>query len=168
MIVNQRYLAPGLASRSIFRLLHGKNEPSFAGRVIGPAVNLLPEDRDDLPAVVPVEWLNTVCTIYRREALPSPPFDSFFTGYSMMEDLALSLRVGQKWRLANVRTARVVHESQSGMEKHRASAFHAMELVNRHYVMRNVMGRQRLSDFGRLVLWEIFTIASSLGSKGGL
>ena len=43
------------------------------------------------PEVASVEWLNTTCTIYRGEALPSPPFCNQFTGYSLMEDLALSL-----------------------------------------------------------------------------
>src|SRR5207249_600049 len=89
MIVNQQYHSPGFVSRTVFRVLHGRAERTYAGRVIGPAVNLLPEDRDDLPEVVPTEWLNTGCTLYRREALPEPPFDLLFTGYSMMEDLTL-------------------------------------------------------------------------------
>src|SRR5437867_8288933 len=88
MIVNQRYQPPGFVSRTMFTLMHGRSEKSFAGKVIGPAINLLPEDRDDLPEVVPVEWLNTTCTMYRREVLPSPPFDSLFVGYSLMEDVA--------------------------------------------------------------------------------
>ncbi len=87
MITNQRYQSPGMISRLMFTLMNGGPEKSFAGKLIGPAINLLPEDRDDLPEVVPVEWLNTTCTIYRREALPSPPFESFFTGYSLMEDV---------------------------------------------------------------------------------
>src|SRR5204863_9646194 len=117
LIVNQKYHPPGAISRAVFTLMHGRSERTFAGRVIGPGINLLPEDREDLPEIVPVEWLNTTCTIYRRVALPSPPFDSVFTGYSMMEDLTLSLRVGQKWKLANARTARIFHDSQPGPHK---------------------------------------------------
>src|SRR5436190_11277229 len=160
MIVNQRYLAPGLASRSIFRLLNGKSERSFAGRVLGPAVNLLPEDREDLPEVVPVEWLNTTCTIYRREALPTPPFDSVFTGYSIMEDLTLSLRVGRTWKLANARTARIFHDSQPGEHKADVYSMAKMELVNRHYVMKQILGRTTFLDYVRLCLWECFQLAS--------
>src|SRR5437868_3995529 len=104
MILNQHYGRPGLVSRIIFTLMNGRREKSFAGRVIGPGINLLPEDRQDLPEVVPVDWLNLGCTIYRREALPDPPFRSNFTGYSLMEDLTLSLEVGKTWNLANVRT----------------------------------------------------------------
>ncbi|MBM3550216.1 MAG: glycosyltransferase family 2 protein [Alphaproteobacteria bacterium] len=165
MIVNQRYQPPGRVSRMMFALMSGRNEPTFAGKVLGPAVNLLPEDRDDLPEVVPTEWLNTTCTIYRREALPDPLFDSIFTGYSMMEDLTLSLRVAKRWRLANARTARIYHDSQPGAHKSDIAALDEMELVNRHYVMTQVLGRARAPDYARLALWEAFQFACS-ASKG--
>ena len=158
MITNQQYHPPGRVSRTVFTLLHGRRERSFVGRIIGPAVNLLPEDRDDLPEVVPVEWLNTTCTLYRREALPHPPFDSIFTGYSMMEDVTLSVRVGRTWRLANARTARIFHDSQPGAHKADVSALATMELVNRHYVMTEVLGRDRGRDFLRLFVWEAFQL----------
>jgi len=159
MITNQQYHPPGRVSRAVFTLLHGRREHSFAGRIIGPAVNLLPEDRSDLPEVVPVEWLNTTCTLYRREALPHPPFDSIFTGYSMMEDVTLSVRVGRTWHLANARTARIFHDSQTGPHKADVSALAAMELINRHYVMTQVLGRDRWQDFLRLFVWEAFQMA---------
>jgi glycosyltransferase involved in cell wall biosynthesis len=159
MIVNQSYQPPGLASRLLFQLMNGRSKESYAGRVIGPAINLLPEDREDLPEVVTVEWLNTTCTLYRREALPSPPFDSMFVGYSMMEDLTLSLRTGRQWHLANVRTARIYHDSQPGAHKADVSALSAMELVNRHYVMTRILGRTRISDYVRLMIWEMFQLA---------
>ena len=98
MITNQRYLTPGYISWSIFRLMAGRSESSYAA-ASRTAVNLLPEDRDDLPEVVPVEWLDLGCTFYRRAALPSPPFPDHFHGYSFMEDVALSLTVGKQWRL---------------------------------------------------------------------
>jgi GT2 family glycosyltransferase len=161
MIVNQRYEPPGFVSRTMFTLMRGRREKSFAGKVIGPAINLLPEDRQDLPEIVSVQWLNTTCTIYRREVLPNPPFDSFFSGYSLMEDLALSLRVGRQWRLANVRTARIRHESQSAAEKQNVYEFAKMELLNRYYVMSEVLGRTAAVDVGKLVLFELFQLTST-------
>jgi GT2 family glycosyltransferase len=160
-IINQRYQTPGAVSRLMFALMNGKSEQSYAGRVLGPAVNLLPEDRDDLPEVVPVMWANTGCTMYRREALPDPPFDSVFTGYSMMEDLTLSLRVAEKWGLANVRTARVFHDSQPGPQKSNPRLRSCMELENRHYVMSRVLKRDRLRDYLKLLLWELFQVVNS-------
>ena len=159
MITNQRYVAPGRVSRLMFALMSGRNEPTFAGRILGPAVNLLPEDRDDLPEIVATEWLNTTCTIYRREALPNPPFDSIFTGYSMMEDLTLSIRVGRQWRLANARTARIFHDSQPGSHKVDPLELAEMELVNRYYVMTQVLERRGWINRTRLFVWEAFQLA---------
>jgi len=145
----------------MFRVMAGRRLCSYAGRVLGPAVNLLPEDRADLPAVVPVDWLNTTCTLYRRAALPSPPFASHFTGYSLMEDVALSLMVGRQWRLANVRGARIRHESQGGAHKNDHAEIHRMGLVNRHYVMTSIMGRCSFGDYVKLGLWQGFGLVGS-------
>jgi glycosyltransferase involved in cell wall biosynthesis len=167
MITNQRYEPPGRVSRLMFRWMAGRWEASYAGRVLGPAVNLLPEDRDELPEVVPVQWLNTTCTLYRREALPEPPFLSHFTGYSMMEDLTLSLTVAKRWRLANARTARIFHDSQPGTHKSDPVALAEMELVNRYYVMTCILSRRRWADFLRLAIWEMFQITASLTNQPG-
>ena len=161
MIVNQQHHQPGLVSRTMFTLLNGQRKKTFAGRVIGPSINLLPEDRHDLPEVVPVDWLNLGCTIYRREALTDPPFRAQFVGYSLMEDLALSLEVGKTWNLANVRTARIVHKSQPADYKSDECSRSCMELVNRHFIMTRIMGRDGFGDYLKLALWELFSIASA-------
>ncbi|MEY2518671.1 MAG: hypothetical protein QOF24_430 [Verrucomicrobiota bacterium] len=168
MIINQSYKKPGAASRAVFTLLHGQKEKTFAGKVIGPAVNLLPEDDEELPALVRVEWLNTTCTMYRREALPDPPFDPFFEGYSLMEDLALSLTVAKRgWKLANVRIARVIHNSQPGAHKDDVVKRAAMELRNRLYVMEELLRQNEVSDYLRLLLWESFGLVSSVANRDG-
>lgn len=161
MISNQRYLAPGRVSRLMFALMAGRLRSTYAGCVIGPAWNLLPEDRGDLAEVVPVEWLNLTCTLYRREALPVPLFASQFTGYSLMEDLGLSLEVGKRWKLANARTARIFHDSQPGSYKSDPMALAEMELVNRHFVMTRILDRNRPVDYAKLFAFELFSLASS-------
>jgi glycosyltransferase involved in cell wall biosynthesis len=165
MITNQRYQTPGRVSRLMFRLMAGEPCGTYAGRVLGPAVNLLPEDDDDLPEIVPVEWLNTTCTMYRRNALPQPPFPSHFTGYSLMEDVTLSVTVGRKWRLMNARTARIFHDSQPGSHKADPAALAEMELVNRHYVMTRVLDRRGWTDLFRLASWELFQMIAALASN---
>jgi glycosyltransferase involved in cell wall biosynthesis len=161
MITNQCYQPPGLVSRTVFRLLAGCRLDSYAGRVLGPAVNLLPEDDARLPDVVPVEWLNLGATVYRRDLLPDPPFEAFFTGYSLGEDLTLSWRVGQRARLANVRSARIFHDTQPGDYKADRVALTRMALVNRHHIMTAVLGRRRLADHAKLLLWESFQLANA-------
>jgi GT2 family glycosyltransferase len=166
MITNQRYSKPGKVSRTLFRLLHGKSEASYAGKCIGPALNLLPEDDSVLPEVVPVEWLNTTCTIYRKSALRIPPFSEHFTGYSLLEDLALSLTIGRNWKLANARTARIFHDSQPGVHKDNPTRIAEMALVNRHYVMNHVLHRNSLTDHVKLGLLEAFGVVTSLVAPG--
>jgi GT2 family glycosyltransferase len=167
MIINQRYQSPRLVSKLMFTIMNGRTEKSFAGKVIGPAVNVLPEDRDELPQIVTTQWLNTTCTMYRIAALPKPAFPAVFTGYSLMEDLALSLEVGKKWKLANVRTARIFHDSQPADYKSEARALSCMELTNRHHVMTAIMEKRRLTDYARLGLWELFSLASTLRGEEG-
>lgn len=167
MITNQKYLPPGKVSRSLFRLLHGQKESSYAGKCIGPALNLLPEDNPQLPEVVPVEWLNTTCVMYRREALPDPLFPPIFTGYSLMEDLTLSLIVGKQWKLANARTARIFHDSQPGDHKNNLGVLAKMDLINRHYVMTQVLERNAASDYLKLIMLQLFGVAASVMSNQG-
>jgi glycosyltransferase involved in cell wall biosynthesis len=165
MIVNQSYHPPGTASRIVLRVMNGAPAKTFAGKVIGPAVNLLPEDREDLPEVVPVEWLNTTCTMYRREALPNPPFPARFTGYSLMEDIALSLEVGKKWKLANARTARIFHDSQPADYKSDQRLLSRMLVTNRHFVMTEILNKRSLTDYGRFALWELFQLFSVVARR---
>lgn len=167
MITNQRYQPPGRLSKLIFRLMDNRAESHYAGSVLGPAVNLLPEDRQDLPEIVQVEWLNTTCTLYRREAMPDPPFLDHFKGYSLMEDLSLSVIVGRRWRLVNARTARIYHDSQSGSHKTGPAQVAEMQFVNRHYVMTEVLGRSRLTDYLKLLLFELFSLVSTLQIPAG-
>jgi glycosyltransferase involved in cell wall biosynthesis len=170
MITNQRYLPPGRASRALFRILYGQRLDSYAGKCIGPAVNLLPEDREDLPEVMEVEWLNTTCTLYRRAALPDPPFishqlkDGLRIPAFPQEDLAMSLRVRQHWKLANARTARIYHDSQPGIHKANISAAAKIELINRHYLMTSLLGRRGLSNHLKLMLLEVFGHLTALKS----
>ncbi|MEM9512275.1 MAG: glycosyltransferase [Cyanobacteria bacterium P01_E01_bin.48] len=166
-ITNCKYLPPGRFSGWLFRYLNGRSEKSYAGKCIGPVMNLLPEDRPDLPEVVPVEWINTTCALYRRVALPEPPFPKHFTGYSLMEDVTLSLMVGKQWRLANARTARIFHDSQPGDHKNNAAVLAKMDLVNRYYVMTRILERQTAEDHVKLVVQQLFGMAASLTSPRG-
>ena len=167
MITNQQYHTPGKLTKFMYRLMSGVNLKTYAGKCIGPAWNLLPEDKDNLPSCVEVEWLNLGCTIYRKEALPSPAFNSVFKGYSLMEDLSLSLEVAKKWKLFNVRNARLFHDSQPGQHKNSIYKTAKMELVNRHYIMTKVLARNTFSDHIKLIILQFFGIATTLSKLQG-
>jgi len=162
MITNQRYTAPGKLSRYMYRLMSGKRLDSYAGLVIGPAWNLLPEDRETLPEYVRCEWLNTTCTLYRKSLMPDPVFSSHFHGYSLMEDVTLSLQIGKSAILLNARTARIYHDSQPGSHKNNPAEIASMQLVNRYFVMTKIMNRSSFSDKLKLAALEVFGTITSL------
>jgi glycosyltransferase involved in cell wall biosynthesis len=64
LISNQHYHDPGVITKLMYRLLSNSKLDSYAGKCIGPAWNLLPEDNDRLPTLVRVDWLNTTCLVY--------------------------------------------------------------------------------------------------------
>jgi GT2 family glycosyltransferase len=167
LITNQLYTTPGHVTRTMYRIMHGKTLSTYAGKVIGPAWNLLPEDDPTLPEYVECEWLNTGCTMYRREALPDPVFPDFFYGYSMLEDLALSSIIKRNFVLLNARTARIFHDSQPGDHKNNIKEIATMSLVNRYFVMTGVLGRVGLKYKFKLILFELFGIFSSLRQANG-
>ena len=168
MIMNQRYHTPGKVTRFMYFLMSGQKIDSYAGKCIGPAWNLLPEDREELPYINEVQWLNTTCTLYRVNALPDPLFPDHFQGYSLMEDLCLSLSVGKKWKLYNVRNARIFHDSQPGIHKNNVVRLSAMELINRYYIMINILNRSGFIYIGKLFLFEVFGIIGLLSNTRGM
>jgi GT2 family glycosyltransferase len=139
-ITNQNYHPPGRAMRLLLGLLGCPPGGSLAGRCCGPALNFLPlQENDNIPRRI--DWLNTTCTLYRRAALPSQPFLPFFHGYSLMEDLGLSLEVGKRWTLVNCPGAKIFHDSQPADYKSQPVRRQAMEVANRWFVLSKILNR---------------------------
>ena len=147
--------------------MHGNKINTYAGKCIGPAWNLLPEQPSAQTPYTEVEWINTTCSLYRKIALPTPLFPKHFKGYSLMEDLALSLIVSRNWKLYNVPNARIFHDSQPGEHKKFIFKISKMELVNRHYIMKYIMRREGFSYTVKLTEFELWGVLSSLSSSRG-
>ena len=167
-VTNQHSVSPGKFTRFFYYLLRDRPLDSYDGRCFGPVVNVLPADHKGKVNMLPVDWLNSTCTFYRREALPEPVFDKHFTGYSFMEDVALSLRVGKNWQLFNVQEARIFHDSQTSDHKKNIKKQEKMELVNRHYVMTKVLARTRFKNYVSLFVLEVFNMLALLRNTNGI
>ena len=165
MVTNQQYHKPGRVTAFMYKLMNGSALKTYAGKCIGPAWNLLPEENGEL--VNETEWLNTTCTLYRTLALPEPLFPPIFQGYSLMEDLALSLEVKKCWRLYNVPSAKIFHDSQSGDHKNSAFKISKMEMINRHYIIKNILRRKGFTDYIKFFIFESWNIISSLNTSKG-
>jgi hypothetical protein len=62
--------------------------------------------------------------------------------------------------------AAAVHAAE-GAPRRPIEALAEMELVNRHYVMSHVLGRRRPRDYGKLLLWETFTVLAAAPTDDG-
>jgi len=169
MITNQSYNPPGKWMRRLLGYVGCPTEGSLAGRCCGPALNFLPADNLHEENPISVQWLNTTCTLYRRSALPSPAvFLNFFHGYSLMEDLALSMHVGKTSKLETLPSARIFHDSVNASYKSNALQRSTMECTNRWFVMTRIMGRTGALWNFRLAIYEFLGLLISLRSRHGL
>lgn len=165
MVTNQQYHTPSKITAFMYKWMNGSALDSYAGKCIGPGWNLLPQDKGE--QVNETEWLNTTCTLYRTISLPDPLFHPIFEGYSLMEDLALSLEVGKKWKLYNARNAKIFHDSQPGDHKKSAFKISKMEMINRHFIMKNILHRTTIKDYVKFFIFENWNILTSLNSGKG-
>lgn len=83
------------------------------------------------------DWLPTGASVWRREIFRGHRFDEWYSGYSYLEDLDFSYRVGRAYRLAVVATAGYRHLQAAG-GRGSAYVFGAREVLNRvHFVRKH-------------------------------
>jgi GT2 family glycosyltransferase len=165
ILTNQHYRQPSRLFKKWLDFMAGEKADSYAGRVIGPALNFLPSPSND-GRVIEVEWLNTTCTAYRREAFETERFSCRFYGYSLLEDVHLSLRIGKKWKLVVATSAKAFHDSQPSHFKH-PFQIGKMGVVNRYLIMTEIL--EKKSSLYKLkfllsVLFGLFTSSRNIRS----
>ena len=162
-IVNEAYTAPGRWTKALLKWFDGGRErATYAGACVGPGYTFWPADDRNQAEAVPVEWLGTGMALYRRELLPNPPFPNIFHGASLCEDLALSLTVAKAAQLFQASRARYIHLNAGGDHKSDVRKIASMNLVNRHYVMTQVMGKTSFTDYLQLAAMIAFGMLAPL------
>jgi glycosyltransferase involved in cell wall biosynthesis len=163
-ITNQVYSNPHGLNRFLLGLCLGRWRGSYAGGLLGPAVNFLPADVPN--TVQEVDWLPSTCTAYRTQVFRSYRFCDAFEGYSFAEDVHLSSRVHKTHRLLNTTRARVFHHDL-GKSTHRDwKALGESMVINRHAIMVHVLGRNRLLDHIRFLGYEIIYCSAAWLAAG--
>jgi glycosyltransferase involved in cell wall biosynthesis len=82
------------------------------------------------------DWLPSGASVWRREVVRRFRFDEWFDGYSYLEDLDFSYRVGRAYKLAVVAPARYRHLPAEG-GRGSGFVFGAREVLNRiHFVKK--------------------------------
>jgi len=83
------------------------------------------------------DWLPSGASVWRREVFSRFRFDEWFDGYSYLEDLDFSYRVGRTAKLAVVAPARYLHLPAAG-GRGGGYAFGVREVLNRiHFVKKH-------------------------------
>ena len=153
-ITNCQYTKPSFIFKAALEWLSEEKLESYAGKCIGPAINIISDSCHDLPEVQTVEWLHSTCVLYRKCALPNPLFPDVFKGASVAEDLALSLRVRQNWELVHVRKAEIFHDSQPGDHKASHRDYKKSEILNRQYIMEKILNNDTHKNRRKLLIYE--------------
>ena len=101
-------------------------------------------------SLVEAEWIPACAAVWRRDIFDEFKFDEWFTGYSYLEDLDFSYRVGKKYKILVLGRPKCYHYS-SGQEREGRYLFGKKEILNRIYFVKK---NQELSLFKcYLALW---------------
>lgn len=162
-ITNQVYTDPKGLNRFLLGVCLGRWKGTYAGQLLGPAVNFLPCDIPD--TVQRVAWLPSTCTAYRRDVFLRYRFAEF-EGYSFAEDVELSSRVARDYEVYNTSRARTFH-LDLGKDTHKdwRTLGHSM-VVNRYGIMARTMGRHGPIDHLRLFWYEMVYTSIALMASG--
>jgi len=113
------------------------------------------------------EWLPSGASVWRREIFSRIRFDEWFAGYSYLEDLDFSYRVGMTAKLAVVAPARYLHLPAVG-GRGTGYAFGVREVLNRtHFVNKHAglsLARCRAALGLRLVMSLAFAVREGKAS----
>ena len=130
------------------------------------------------PDVYATQWLPGGASIWRREVVEQFRFDEWFTGYSYLEDVDYSLRVGRRYACMMIPEARMQHESQP-MSRRQHVRFGAWQVTNRLYLVRkhpecsigwcvwSLIGQLLLNATAGVASWGAGGVSRALGNLAG-
>jgi GT2 family glycosyltransferase len=130
---------PDRRLRKYYRLQAGFDHPTYGAKLFGAAINCFPcysLHDDDL---VPADWLNLGCVVFRSDLFGEELFPHF-NGYSYGEDVHLSARIGQRSRLYFHAAARYDHFPSMSPAKRNFFRHARMSAHHRRLIAREILG----------------------------
>jgi GT2 family glycosyltransferase len=144
-----------------YRMQAGYADRTYGGQLFGPAINCLPSYSESSGDLIPAHWLNSTCVLYRRSLFLLELFPRF-NGYSFMEDVHLSARIGKTHKLFFHATASCEHRDAPSSWKRDAKALARMRIQNQRLVAREILDFSGpLFEF-KLLLHRLFASISIL------
>jgi GT2 family glycosyltransferase len=158
--------APTGVSWWYYRLQAGYGDPTYGGRLFGPAINCLPCYTESDADLIPSEWLNSGAVFYRAEVFLREFFPTF-EGYSFMEDVHLSARIAKSHRLYFHKSARCQHRDGAPARPRDDLRIRArLRTRNRRLVASDVLGLRGPVFELKLLLHRVFDSVAILRSRG--
>lgn len=121
-----------------YRLQAGYSHPTYGGKLFGPGINCLPSYTEPGGDLIPSEWLNSTCVFYRTGLFMRERFPQF-EGYSYLEDVHVSSRIGHTHRLYFHRTATFEHRDASSIFKKNVRELMRMRIRHQRMVARDIL-----------------------------
>lgn len=139
-----------------FRLQAGYSDPHYGARLFGPAINTLPCYPEQPGPMIPSEWLNSTCVVYRTDLFKKFFFPAF-EGYSHMEDVYLSASIKKTHHLYFHSQAWYDHLSVPSPAKADRRKLAQMRFRNQARVAREIQGLPGPRIHLQLFFHRIFT-----------
>ncbi len=147
-----------------YRLQAGYAHPTYGAKLFGAAINCLPTYGESDPDLIPSDWLNSTCVFYRTALFRREKFPEF-DGYSFMEDVHLSARIGRTHELFFHRTASFEHRDATSSFKRNARQMARMRVRHQRVIARDIVGLREPGLTLKLFLHRLFTSACLLRSR---
>ena len=160
-IEGMRHPAPKGLLWWYYRMQAGYADRTYGGQLFGPAINCLPSYSESGGDLIPAHWLNSTCVFYRRELFLREKFPQF-AGYSFMEDVHLSARIGKTHKLYFHATAQYEHRDAPSPWKRDAKAMARMHIQNQRLVAREVLDFSGPVFELKLLLHRLFSTVNIL------
>lgn len=146
-----------------YRLQAGYSHPTYGGKLFGPAINCVPTYGEPDAELIPSDWLNSTCVVYRTELFRREKFPEF-EDYSFLEDVHVSARVARTHELCFHRTATFEHRDAPSIFKNNARQLARMRFRHQRLVARDILGlREPMLTF-KLLLHRCFVSITILRS----
>jgi len=158
---------PSRLSRWYYRIQSGYAHTTYGGRLFGPGINCLPcytEPAEAEGSIIRSQWLNTAGVFFRREPFLREKFPEF-DGYSYMEDVHCSARIGKTHRLYFHVQARCSHREGMNSLKRDYLGMARQRIKNQRIVARDVMGLRGFSLAWKFFLHRLFATIAILRTR---
>ncbi len=151
-ISNQYFEPIGLYTRLTLVLMGLFSVNNIQGKLIGPAINFLPDLNG--PKIEVVDWMPIgACTYELSTFKKEGMIPDHFVGYSFAEDVFVSSNIAKKYAIAICRSAKLFHYDLGNKALNNISNLIEMQVCNRRYICKYVLNKSSFFTKYQLTIW---------------